>query len=243
MDSCLQRVSIVDSSCWCRRRPLGHHETVWRQHPRSCLWQLPVCEFYGYNVKERWSSKERGRVCAFRVDGDPISVQSHPWAWFTRVSSILFIWALWADYINLFPFVSKFGRRRTGNCPNRFALPPPTYAAQSMRNSPRTSRSTSFQTRTPQAYDSGVAAATAPVPNARNDGQLCPICLVIPKNMAFNCGHQVTCSVYNYLKDYISNKKKLTLIFFITQTCSDCGEDLHVCPICRSSISVRIKLY
>ncbi|CAN7129738.1 unnamed protein product [Brassica rapa subsp. narinosa] len=106
--------------------------------------------------------------------------------------------------------------RRTGNCPNRFALPPPTYAAQSMRNSPRTSRSTSFQTRTPQAYDSGVAAATAPVPNARNDGQLCPICLVIPKNMAFNCGHQ---------------------------TCSDCGEDLHVCPICRSSISVRIKLY
>lgn len=109
--------------------------------------------------------------------------------------------------------------RRTGNCSNRFALPPPTYATQSMRNnSPRTSRSTSFQTRTPQPYDNGVAAAaaTAPLPNTRNDGQLCPICLVIPKNMAFNCGHQ---------------------------TCSDCGEDLHVCPICRSSISVRIKLY
>ncbi|XP_006391217.2 E3 ubiquitin-protein ligase RGLG5 isoform X2 [Eutrema salsugineum] len=104
--------------------------------------------------------------------------------------------------------------RRTGNYPNRIALPPPTYATQSMRNSPRTSRSTSFQNRTPQPYDIGVA--TAPLSQARNDGQLCPICLVIPKNMAFNCGHQ---------------------------TCSECGEDLSVCPIFRSSISVRIKLY
>uniref|UniRef100_A0A1J3E3N2 RING-type E3 ubiquitin transferase n=1 Tax=Noccaea caerulescens TaxID=107243 RepID=A0A1J3E3N2_NOCCA len=106
--------------------------------------------------------------------------------------------------------------RRTGNCPNRFALPPPTYATQSMRNSPRTSRSTSFQNRAPQPYDNGFATAPAPPSNARNEGQFCPICLVSSKNMAFNCGHQ---------------------------TCSECGEDLNVCPICRSSISVRIKLY
>lgn len=161
----------------------------------------PVCEFHGYNVKERWSSKKRGRVCAFRVDGDPISVQSHSWARFTRVSRFrshhqLMRACLWADIKSLF-LCFQICRRRTGNCPNRFALPPPTYATQSMRNSPRTSRSSSFQTRTPQPYDSGVPA-TAPLPNARNDGQLCPICLVIPKNMAFNCGHQVACSVYNF---------------------------------------------
>ncbi|CAN8238709.1 unnamed protein product [Cochlearia groenlandica] len=104
--------------------------------------------------------------------------------------------------------------RRTGTSPNKIALPPPTYASQSLRNSSRTSRSTSFQNRTPQPYDSGFA--TAPPSTARNDGQGCPICLMSPKNMAFNCGHQ---------------------------TCSECGEDLSVCPICRSSISVRIKLY
>ncbi|KAL1202160.1 E3 ubiquitin-protein ligase RGLG5 [Cardamine amara subsp. amara] len=103
--------------------------------------------------------------------------------------------------------------QRTGRCPNRIALPPPTYAAQSMRNSSRTSRSTSFQNR---PYDSGVS--TTPLSTARNnnEGQVCPVCLVSPKNMAFNCGHQ---------------------------TCSECGDDLNICPICRGKISVRIKLY
>ncbi|KAK4392936.1 E3 ubiquitin-protein ligase RGLG2 [Sesamum angolense] len=46
--------------------------------------------------------------------------------------------------------------------------------------------------------------------------QICPICLSNPKDMAFGCGHQ---------------------------TCCDCGQDLQLCPICRTPIQTRIKLY
>ncbi|KAK3413113.1 hypothetical protein EUGRSUZ_I01722 [Eucalyptus grandis] len=58
---------------------------------------------------------------------------------------------------------------------------------------------------------------TAPsAPSATNDDQLCPICFTNKKDMAFGCGHQ---------------------------TCCECGQDLQLCPICRSSIITRIKLY
>ncbi|CAN1321851.1 E3 ubiquitin-protein ligase RGLG1 [Linum perenne] len=46
--------------------------------------------------------------------------------------------------------------------------------------------------------------------------QICPICLSNAKDMAFGCGHQ---------------------------TCCECGESLKLCPICRTPISTRIKLY
>jgi len=29
----------------------------------------------------------------------------------------------------------------------------------------------------------------------------------------------------------------------LLQTCCECGEDLEFCPICRSTINTRIKLY
>ncbi|XP_030496031.2 E3 ubiquitin-protein ligase RGLG5 [Cannabis sativa] len=48
------------------------------------------------------------------------------------------------------------------------------------------------------------------------DNRVCPICLTNTKNLAFGCGHQ---------------------------TCFDCGEVLQTCPICRSSIKTRIRLY
>ncbi|KAH1237015.1 E3 ubiquitin-protein ligase RGLG2 [Glycine max] len=48
------------------------------------------------------------------------------------------------------------------------------------------------------------------------DNKVCPICLTNGKDMAFGCGHQ---------------------------TCCDCGENLECCPICRSTITTRIKLY
>ncbi|XP_050204273.1 E3 ubiquitin-protein ligase RGLG5-like isoform X2 [Mercurialis annua] len=135
--------------------------------------------------------------------------------------------------------------RRTGNCPERVPLPPPLRGASSFSNSPKTSRSSSFQQRIPShsghdasmpsysrfnasvpsysperdnplvaRYDTPVN--TTPYSSSTYDNQVCPICLTNRKDMAFGCGHQ---------------------------TCCDCGEDLQLCPICRSSIETRIRLY
>uniref|UniRef100_A0A0D6QRG2 RING-type domain-containing protein n=1 Tax=Araucaria cunninghamii TaxID=56994 RepID=A0A0D6QRG2_ARACU len=55
-----------------------------------------------------------------------------------------------------------------------------------------------------------------PVAKDKWDAQICPICLTNPKDLAFGCGHQ---------------------------TCCDCGQNMETCPICRSEITTRIKLY
>uniref|UniRef100_A0A7N0T7H0 RING-type domain-containing protein n=1 Tax=Kalanchoe fedtschenkoi TaxID=63787 RepID=A0A7N0T7H0_KALFE len=61
------------------------------------------------------------------------------------------------------------------------------------------------------------AASTAPpASSVAAYENVCPICLTEPKNMAFGCGHQ---------------------------TCTECGPSLQTCPICRSPIETRIKLY
>lgn len=46
--------------------------------------------------------------------------------------------------------------------------------------------------------------------------QACPICLTNPKDMTFGCGHL---------------------------TCKGCGATLTTCPICRSPITLRLRLY
>ncbi|PRQ17163.1 putative transcription factor C2H2 family [Rosa chinensis] len=66
----------------------------------------------------------------------------------------------------------------------------------------------------PPRYSSGFVGSER-APHA-SDNHLCPVCLTNEKNMAFGCGHQ---------------------------TCCDCGPDLETCPICRSAIYLRIKLY
>ncbi|EEF47612.1 E3 ubiquitin-protein ligase RGLG2 [Ricinus communis] len=133
--------------------------------------------------------------------------------------------------------------QRTGNCPERVPLPPPIRGASSFSNSPKPSQSSSFQQRAPSysGYDASgpsysgydgsvpsysgqdtvVAGYDTPVntnPHASStyDNQVCPICLTNRKDMAFGCGHQ---------------------------TCCECGEDLQLCPICRSPIQTRIRLY
>ncbi|CAE5958600.1 unnamed protein product [Arabidopsis arenosa] len=63
---------------------------------------------------------------------------------------------------------------------------------------------------------SSTVATAPPLSAASKERENCPICLVNTKNTAFNCGHQ---------------------------TCHECGQDIDKCPICRTTIAVRIKLY
>ncbi|CAH9092291.1 unnamed protein product [Cuscuta epithymum] len=126
-----------------------------------------------------------------------------------------------------------------GKSPNRVPLPPPMYGAASSGGS-KPARATSFQHTSSSYYDYKEPAGTPsafeqrttssyydPVggghfdhgpsaPVTSYDNLVCPICLTNRKDMAFGCGHQ---------------------------TCCECGKELETCPICRSSIQTRIKLY
>ncbi|XP_061343018.1 E3 ubiquitin-protein ligase RGLG2-like [Gastrolobium bilobum] len=116
---------------------------------------------------------------------------------------------------------------RKANAPQRVALPPPTYGSASFGSSKpygsasfgtsKPSHAASFEPSVPSYPDNSDLVGTAhPAPSSTYDNLLCPICLTNSKDMAFGCGHQ---------------------------TCCECGEDLQSCPICRSHISTRIKLY
>ncbi|GJP49157.1 hypothetical protein CLOM_g8407 [Closterium sp. NIES-68] len=75
---------------------------------------------------------------------------------------------------------------------------------------------------TPSAYTYGAgstaaAADAAPASGgAGAGGSECPVCLLYPKNTAFQCGHQ---------------------------TCEECSRQMSNCPICRAPVTMRIKLY
>ncbi|KAL8200765.1 hypothetical protein R6Q57_012104 [Mikania cordata] len=112
----------------------------------------------------------------------------------------------------------------------RVALPPPIRGPYSY-NSPKPSHSTSFQKGSQSYYGHSSPVHNVPVygqsqtssdqtsaalSKSTYDDQLCPICITNSKDMAFGCGHQ---------------------------TCYECGETLELCPICRSAIQTRIKLY
>ncbi|XVE74912.1 hypothetical protein DITRI_Ditri12bG0056600 [Diplodiscus trichospermus] len=120
---------------------------------------------------------------------------------------------------------------RKGGISERVPLPPPLYGTSSFstskpysrsssfqQNASPYSRSNSFQQNLPpySGYDTPASTATGPSSSSLYDHQICPICLGNRKDMAFGCGHQ---------------------------TCCDCGEDLQLCPICRSTIETRIRLY
>ncbi|KAK4256641.1 hypothetical protein QN277_006340 [Acacia crassicarpa] len=105
---------------------------------------------------------------------------------------------------------------RRGYSPDRVPLPPPLYDRTSSSGSNKSYRSSSFQQRAPQYTGYDTAVGGEPSSSSSYDNKVCPICLTNPKDMAFGCGHQ---------------------------TCCECGEDLEVCPICRSSIQTRIRLF
>ncbi|KAI4350610.1 hypothetical protein L6164_005055 [Bauhinia variegata] len=100
--------------------------------------------------------------------------------------------------------------------PRRVPLPPPVYGAASFGAS-KPSHATSFAPSVPSYHgDSSPVKTAPPAPSSTYDNQVCPICLSNTKDMAFGCGHQ---------------------------TCCECGQDLQSCPICRTPINTRIKLY
>ncbi|XVF49746.1 hypothetical protein PTKIN_Ptkin04bG0038300 [Pterospermum kingtungense] len=68
----------------------------------------------------------------------------------------------------------------------------------------------------PSSFHRTAPAAAAPPASSASDNHVCPICLWNAKDMAFGCGHQ---------------------------TCCGCGQDLQLCPICRSTVNTRIRLY
>ncbi|KAJ3681187.1 hypothetical protein LUZ60_015676 [Juncus effusus] len=113
--------------------------------------------------------------------------------------------------------------RQTGRSPNRISLPPPGGTPSPYDYSHVSKPSfNSFQHSSPQypAFNDGFGSPSAPTSmdmDCQPDSQhVCPICLVNPKDMAFGCGHQ---------------------------TCVGCSENLQTCPICRTPIQTRIKLY
>ncbi|WJX53412.1 E3 ubiquitin-protein ligase rglg2 [Trifolium repens] len=114
---------------------------------------------------------------------------------------------------------SLLGTRR-GYSPDRVPLPPPQYDRTSSSNAATSFRSNSFQqsTHTYASNDTEMNSEPNSEPSSSGlyDNKICPICLTNGKDMAFGCGHQ---------------------------TCCECGDSLEFCPICRSTIDTRIKLY
>ncbi|KAI3433147.1 RING-type domain-containing protein [Psidium guajava] len=83
--------------------------------------------------------------------------------------------------------------------------------------SPRPYRSRNFQQKETSYRDEcSPTFSRAPSSVSAYDNQDCPVCMSNSKDMAFGCGHL---------------------------TCCDCGENLQSCPICQSTIQIRIKLY
>lgn len=109
---------------------------------------------------------------------------------------------------------------RAGKSPERVPLPPPvgSHGAPSMGS--KSFGLSGYPPQSTPSYPEYTKPAQSIAPLAAtsswDDQQVCPICLTNPKNMAFGCGHQ---------------------------TCYECGPNLQSCPICRSEIVTRIRLY
>lgn len=112
--------------------------------------------------------------------------------------------------------------RQAGRSPNRVALPPPggtsttAYPTAPEFSKPTYSPYPAYDSIKPSASASFSKPSAPEEPSSDAQQFVCPICLVNPKDMAFGCGHQ---------------------------TCVNCSQNLQLCPICRTPIQTRIKLY
>eukprot|EP00252_Welwitschia_mirabilis_P006825 TRINITY_DN17731_c0_g1_i1.p1 TRINITY_DN17731_c0_g1~~TRINITY_DN17731_c0_g1_i1.p1 ORF type:complete len:420 (-),score=71.00 TRINITY_DN17731_c0_g1_i1:361-1620(-) len=108
------------------------------------------------------------------------------------------------------------GRRR-GKMPDTIPLPPPVDEEGYAAATPQYQQSNSFNmNRSPSHYNEAHSESWGFSTEDSYESQKCPICYSAVKNLAFGCGHQ---------------------------TCYDCGKDMTKCPICRSDIMTRIRLY
>ncbi|KAL1537198.1 E3 ubiquitin-protein ligase rglg1 [Salvia divinorum] len=84
----------------------------------------------------------------------------------------------------------------------------------------RNLRSNSHLTLTRSSSYSDTVSTTRPPSPVSTSSSLnerrCPVCFYRKRNLALGCGHQV---------------------------CQDCGEELSWCPICRTEITTRLRLY
>ncbi|XP_076937098.1 E3 ubiquitin-protein ligase RGLG2-like [Bidens hawaiensis] len=103
-----------------------------------------------------------------------------------------------------------------GKAIDRVSVPPPSYGSASFGGAKQPARSISFQQTEHTSMERKTTAKTSFHGISTSDNNLCPICITNTKDMAFGCGHQ---------------------------RCCECGIDLQLCPICRSNIQTRIKLY
>ncbi|KAM7471240.1 hypothetical protein LguiA_009423 [Lonicera macranthoides] len=102
-----------------------------------------------------------------------------------------------------------------GNAIERVPLPLPCSASASSGTS-KLSQSSCFHPSAPSLNGRDATNGISQLGKSSFDNHLCPICIYNPKDMAFGCGHQ---------------------------TCCECGQDIKLCPVCRSAIHTRIKLY
>jgi len=104
--------------------------------------------------------------------------------------------------------------RCAGKAPEVLPLPPPLPAIQHDTTMPAFPHSTNFQY--PPSQGTTHAPSVQQERSVESQEQFCPVCLTNPRDMAFNCGHT---------------------------TCRDCGPNLSQCPLCRTTISTRLRLY
>lgn len=63
-----------------------------------------------------------------------------------------------------------------------------------------------------------------------------------PISLRMQAFHNLELQVNCYV-DIVDFASLILVLLFVWQTCCDCGEYLELCPICRSSIQTRIRLY
>uniref|UniRef100_K3XHS8 VWFA domain-containing protein n=1 Tax=Setaria italica TaxID=4555 RepID=K3XHS8_SETIT len=92
--------------------------------------------------------------------------------------------------------------RRSFKSHDRVALPPPagiddaySYSSNKSFSKPTTYPQSSSSA-SPYPHYENPHSATPVAPTSTYDNQVCPICLVNPKDMAFGCGHQVNLSPF-----------------------------------------------